>query len=224
VVPQHIEFPEAEQFLESLDTIYRLVHLSIMDPRRRLLNNALKLFAARGWDAVGVQEIVDASGVTKPTLYHYFSSKQGLLEALFEEFITPFFRKLERACEYAGDLPKTLMDATAVHLQFTRCQPDFYRLYLALYFTPPENQAFIVAAKYHDRQFLLMERVFEHASRNHAPMKGHHRRYAFTFLGMVNSYCAALLNGLVKLRPNMEHDIMNQFSYGIFNNVSWPIK
>jgi len=70
VVPQHIEFPEAEQFLEPLNTIYRLVHLSIMDPRRRLLNNALKLFAARGWDAVGVQEIVDASGVTKPTLYH----------------------------------------------------------------------------------------------------------------------------------------------------------
>jgi len=54
VVPQYIEFPEAEQFLEPLNAIYRLVHLSIMDPHRRLLNNALKLFAARGWDAVGV--------------------------------------------------------------------------------------------------------------------------------------------------------------------------
>ena len=46
-----------------------------------LIERALELFAARGYDAVGVQEIVEAAGMTKPTLYHWFGSKQGLLRA-----------------------------------------------------------------------------------------------------------------------------------------------
>jgi TetR/AcrR family transcriptional regulator len=57
-----------------------------MDNRSALLDAALHLFASRGYDAVGVQEIVDAVGVTKPTLYHYFGSKQGLLEELFKAY------------------------------------------------------------------------------------------------------------------------------------------
>ena len=46
-----------------------------MDNRAEILNAALDLFHARGYDAVGVQEIVDRAGVTKPTLYYYFGSK-----------------------------------------------------------------------------------------------------------------------------------------------------
>ena len=50
-----------------------------LDNRELILNAALDLFYARGYDAVGVQEIVDRAGVTKPTLYYYFGSKLGLL-------------------------------------------------------------------------------------------------------------------------------------------------
>ena len=39
-------------------------------------------FYEKGYDAIGVQEIADAAGVTKPTLYHYFGSKYGLLQAV----------------------------------------------------------------------------------------------------------------------------------------------
>ncbi|HIZ64719.1 MAG TPA: TetR family transcriptional regulator, partial [Candidatus Blautia pullicola] len=45
-----------------------------LDNRELILNAALDLFYARGYDAVGVQEIVDRAGVTKPTLYYYFGS------------------------------------------------------------------------------------------------------------------------------------------------------
>ena len=51
-----------------------------MENRDHILDCALRLFAARGYDAVGVQEIVELAGLTKPTLYHYFGSKRGLLE------------------------------------------------------------------------------------------------------------------------------------------------
>ena len=47
------------------------------DNRAKILACAMQLFAARGYDAVGVQEIVDAVGIAKPTLYHFFGSKAG---------------------------------------------------------------------------------------------------------------------------------------------------
>lgn len=53
-----------------------------MDNRMNILQKALQLFYEKGYDAIGVQEIADAAGVTKPTLYHYFGSKYGLLEAV----------------------------------------------------------------------------------------------------------------------------------------------
>ena len=46
------------------------------------MQKALQLFYEKGYDAIGVQEIADAAGVTKPTLYHYFGSKYGLLETV----------------------------------------------------------------------------------------------------------------------------------------------
>ena len=41
-----------------------------MDNRMNILEKALHLFYEKGYDAIGVQEIADAAGVTKPTLYH----------------------------------------------------------------------------------------------------------------------------------------------------------
>ena len=64
-----------------------------MDNRQLIMNSALTLFYESGYDAVGVQQIVDSAGVSKPTLYYYFGSKQGLLEALLNEHFQPMEQK-----------------------------------------------------------------------------------------------------------------------------------
>ena len=68
-----------------------------MDNRQLIMNSALTLFYESGYDAVGVQQIVDSAGVSKPTLYYYFGSKQGLLEALLNEHFQPMEQKLIEA-------------------------------------------------------------------------------------------------------------------------------
>ena len=65
-----------------------------MDNRENILTCALELFYQRGYDAVGIQEICQAAGITKPTLYHYFGSKYGLLEVLLEREFSGFFGRL----------------------------------------------------------------------------------------------------------------------------------
>lgn len=50
-----------------------------------MLNVAVEVFAERGYVATSMDEIADRVGVSKPMLYEYFSSKEGLLLAAIRE-------------------------------------------------------------------------------------------------------------------------------------------
>lgn len=52
-----------------------------MDKQELLIRTAFKLFYTRGIHAVGVNLVLAESGVAKKTLYHYFPSKEHLVEA-----------------------------------------------------------------------------------------------------------------------------------------------
>jgi AcrR family transcriptional regulator len=50
--------------------------------RERLLETAAYLFAEKGYASTSVREIVAQAGVSKPVLYYYFQSKEGLYYAI----------------------------------------------------------------------------------------------------------------------------------------------
>ncbi|HEY6135836.1 MAG TPA: TetR/AcrR family transcriptional regulator [Rubrivivax sp.] len=50
------------------------------DQHTQILSAAAALFARRGYTATTMNEVAAACGVSKATLYHYFSDKSGLLE------------------------------------------------------------------------------------------------------------------------------------------------
>ncbi|HEX9082847.1 MAG TPA: TetR/AcrR family transcriptional regulator [Holophagaceae bacterium] len=52
------------------------------DLKARLLLAALSHFAAKGYDGVQVKEVAEDAGVSKPTLYYHFGSKEGLFRQL----------------------------------------------------------------------------------------------------------------------------------------------
>ena len=52
------------------------------DTRQRILDKALELFAARGYDSVSVGEIAAAVGIRAPSLYNHFPGKQAIFDAI----------------------------------------------------------------------------------------------------------------------------------------------
>jgi AcrR family transcriptional regulator len=53
--------------------------------RAALIAAARRLFAERGYDDVGAEEIVRAAGVSRGALYHHFGGKLGLLDAAYDQ-------------------------------------------------------------------------------------------------------------------------------------------
>jgi AcrR family transcriptional regulator len=188
-----------------------------MDNRSNILACALQLFASHGYDATGVQEIVDAAGITKPTLYHYFGSKRGLLDTLLSEQWTELFEAVEQAAIYQGDLPLTLNRIVAAYFHYAQGHRLFYRVQLSMWFAPPHSDAFEAVSQGDERQQQLIENVFARAAEDHGNMKGRQRAYAATFLGMINTYIGLALNDYTKLDDELVYKAVHQFMHGIFS-------
>lgn len=197
------------------ELIYSLNFL-MSDNRATLLNCSLSLFAAKGYDAVGVQQIVEAAGIKKPTLYHYFGSKRGVLEALMQERFSPFLTQLAQATTYAGDLPLTMQRVVERYFQFAMCEPTLYQMHLAAWYGNPENEASQIITPAIREQHHLLETLFQQAAKNHGNMRDRHQVYAATFLGMINTYVVQALHHQVELNAETVKKALQQFSYGIY--------
>lgn len=52
------------------------------DTKQRILDKALELFSAQGYDAVSMGQIAAAVGIKAPSLYNHFPGKQAIFDAL----------------------------------------------------------------------------------------------------------------------------------------------
>ena len=197
--------------------MYRTVYYGAMDNRENFLKCALDLFALHGYDAVGVQAISEAAGIGKPTMYHYFGSKSGLLEALLKENLDPFMADLEEASRYRGDIA----------LPFTRLpvlfliSPEATRVSTASTFRCGSRRAkakVLMPCRHSARaQQEMIENLFASAVEDHGNMLGRQRTYAASFLGMVNTYIMLSLNGYADLDEAFVNSLLHHFMHGIFS-------
>lgn len=188
-----------------------------MDSRTRLLDVALTLFASRGFDAVGVQEIVEAAGVTKPTLYHHFGNKIGLLRSLIDRHGTPLTAAIRDAAAYQGDLPLTLRRLVGVYFREATRDPQYHRFRLALSLAPPDTEAGRLVAAQTEAETRLFRAMFEAAERDHGNMRGRSRLLTISFTGTIHAYVALSLRGDITLDDELAFRAVHQFMHGIYS-------
>ena len=71
--------------------------------RAEIANVAAALFDETGYHTTSMESIAEAVGVRKPTLYHYFQSKDEILFAIHDAFIELLIQRHER--RQAADMP-----------------------------------------------------------------------------------------------------------------------
>jgi Transcriptional regulator len=57
------------------------------DTRRRILETALDLFAAQGYEGASTRQIAEGAGVNLPAIQYYFGNKEGLYRAIIEDIV-----------------------------------------------------------------------------------------------------------------------------------------
>jgi AcrR family transcriptional regulator len=84
-------------------------------PRQReFVAAAARLFSARGYHAVGINDISAELGLSGPAIYRHYPSKEALLIAVFDEVITSHLEEL-RDIVSSGSSPRETLDAIVDH-------------------------------------------------------------------------------------------------------------
>lgn len=107
-----------------------------MDVRDQILSEAMRLFAARGFEATPLQDIADAVGIRKPSLLYHFPSKIALRHGVFEKI----------ASHWNEALPRLLMAATSGQGQFDAVVQE-----MVAFFTEDPDRAKMIIREILDR-------------------------------------------------------------------------
>lgn len=193
-----------------------------MDNRSAILECALNLFYEKGYDAVGVQEIVECAGVTKPTLYYYFGSKRGLLENLIQINYQELETKILQASQGGGGLPDRLYQVARSYFDYAAANPRFLMLMLALLYSGRKNEGFQVVYPIIQRYYKLFVDIFEKASAELGNMNGRQRQFAVGFMGILDYHLMTVVQDredFAKLAVSNEqtYALVHQFMYGIYS-------
>lgn len=98
--------------------------------RRKLVDAGRRLFADRGFAAVGTEELVREAGVTRGALYHQFADKADLLEAIVEEIDAELTQAIAAGAMTAATGPVEALRAGAVAFLGAVTAPDVHRIVL----------------------------------------------------------------------------------------------
>lgn len=120
--------------------------------RARLVHAAIELFYSHGFQAVGVDQIFAAAGVTKTTFYKHFESKDDLLVAAIGQRDQWEMQAWTKAVQkMAGDDPKKQLLAFFDVLDLWFTEPDFRGcqfINAAAEFPNPHDPVHAVAAEH----------------------------------------------------------------------------
>lgn len=121
--------------------------------KERLLRVATRLFARHGFEGTSVQDIVDAAGVTKGAMYHYYGSKDDLLYEVYHQLLTMQMSHLTDIAKGSGTPEERLREAAIDVIESSLASlDDMIVFFRSLHMLPDDRQTQVRAERraYHD--------------------------------------------------------------------------
>ena len=128
--------------------------------RERLLETAIGMFADKGYAGTSVREIVEQAGVSKPVLYYYFQSKEGLFLAILEMAENLQTELLARILESAGDVLERLLLLYRQIYAGIAGNRNLYKMIYGLIYGPPQGAPDYDLTRYHRHMFDAIRNIY----------------------------------------------------------------
>jgi AcrR family transcriptional regulator len=111
---------------------------ALEDKRRQLLDAAVRVFARKGFHSSRVGDIAEEAGVAHGLLYHYFKSKDQVLEAVFHENWSILVARIESVEETDEPAADQIRHIAAIVLRTWLHLPDVVRVVIQEFGRSPE--------------------------------------------------------------------------------------
>lgn len=95
---------------------------------QQMLAAAAQVFAARGFHAASMGEIAERAGVSKPMVYAYFESKEGLWRSCLAGARRRLFESIDRAVDTAATPEEQLWIGVQTFFAFVEEEPESWAL------------------------------------------------------------------------------------------------
>lgn len=179
-----------------------------------LLQAAVRLFAHKGFVATSTREIVEAAGVTKPMLYYYFESKEGLLRSVMSRFLDQFHDRLRHVLGEDGEPRQLLVEVVWTHFEYCQANKDFARLFYALYFGPDSEAAMIDLNQYAQVGHELVVRAVKRACESGLAVADKEPAFTMAIHGMINIWIIAALKEDRELSRPLAEQLVDELLSG----------
>jgi AcrR family transcriptional regulator len=103
--------------------------LSVDERRQEIVRTAADLFDRAGYSSTTMEDIAHAVGIAKPTLYHYFKSKDEILFWIHEEFIDLLINRHEQRLQALLDPNQLLLEVMADILELMETHRGHVRVF-----------------------------------------------------------------------------------------------
>lgn len=104
------------------------VRMSGSQRREQLVDVGRKLFAAKGFEAVSVEEVASKAEVSKPVIYEHFGGKEGLYAVIVDREVTSLIGTIMDAMTPAAHPRELLANAALGMLTYIEDSTDGFRI------------------------------------------------------------------------------------------------
>ena len=133
------------------------------DKQALILRAAVRVFAAQGYEATRVGDIAAEAGVAYGLVYHYFGSKDAVLEAVFHEQWGRLLAAVALAEQTGKNAGERLELVVKIVLRSWRDDPDLVRLLVREITRSPHIQDELDEI---GQAFASLQRIIEHGQQN----------------------------------------------------------
>jgi TetR/AcrR family fatty acid metabolism transcriptional regulator len=128
------------------------------DKRRLILEAAVRVFARKGYHTCRVGDIAEEAGVAHGLLYHYFRSKEEVLDSVFRETWTDIVGAAHRVEETDEPARERLTGIAKILLRAWKRDPDLVRVVIREGLRSPDLQRRVAEIR---QAFQAIERIVE---------------------------------------------------------------